>query len=571
MDKLIKYIPGFRSGKKYKMVIAIIYYILSLFMVSIGVGYGLFYLAMPFLFFSFVDLIKNKRKSISIKRPLISLMVSFAVFILGMSISPTVDFTEAEGQKIEVNNNNVNEDDIQPVANPDGQDPTSNDSVNKESEEATDNVDDGDSTNDETDNKDSDELKDNGDGDSGSDQSDPNTEDGEINSIEVSQTPDNVPDKASDKFEVHFIDVGQGDASLIISGGETMLIDGGNPKDSSLIYAYLKKHGIEHIDYIVNTHPHADHVGGLAGALNYATVGKAFSSVTSYDTRAFNSYVKYLNEQNINIIVPKAGDNFKLGSASVHILSGSKNFNDPNNDSIVLKVTYGSTSFLFTGDSEREAEQALLDSGANLSSTVLHVGHHGSDTSTTYPFLREIMPEYGVISVGSKNTYGHPTDGVLSKLRDADVKVLRTDMQGDIIFTSNGSSLSFTTERNTNVDTLASVSKDKPTSAPTPKPSSTTQAKPTETTAPTKEPVTTESSAPETKTPETEVLKATSPPTVVEVPVGSKYILNTSSKKIHYPNCHSVKKMSEKNKKASDQSRDELISSGYDPCGNCNP
>ena len=186
---------------------------------------------------------------------------------------------------------------------------------------------------------------------------------------------------------------------MILCDGEAMLIDGGEASQSSKIYAYLKAHGVDHLEYIVATHAHSDHVGGLSGALNYATVDTALCSVTEYDSDAFRNYVKYLGIQGVSISVPHAGDAFGLGSATVQVLGPQTDYEDPNDSSIVLKVIYGATSFLFTGDAERSAETDILEAGYDLSATVLKIGHHGSDTSTTYPFLREIMPQYAVISV----------------------------------------------------------------------------------------------------------------------------------------------------------------------------
>lgn len=238
--------------------------------------------------------------------------------------------------------------------------------------------------------------------------------------------------KTESSFTIHFIDVGQADASLVICDGKTMLIDGGNAADSDLIYSYLKKLKIKKLDYIVCTHPHEDHVGGLAGALNYAKVGTAFCSMDSYDSKAFNSFVKYLKKRNAEIAIPSAGDEFKLGSATVTILAPINMYDDLNNMSIVLRIEYGDTSFLFMGDAEREEEQDILDAGYELESTVLKVGHHGGETSTTYPFLREVSPKYAVLSVGKDNAYGHPHDNTLSRFKDAEVKVLRTDICRDI-------------------------------------------------------------------------------------------------------------------------------------------
>ena len=251
------------------------------------------------------------------------------------------------------------------------------------------------------------------------------------------------------KLEVHFIDVGQADAALILCDGKTMLIDGGNVGDSNLLYSYLQKKGVRHLDYVVATHAHEDHVGGLAGALSYASVGVALSPVLTYSTKAFSNFVKKVEDNGISLTVPTAGDSFVLGGATVQVLGPVKEYDEPNNTSIVLRVVYGSISFLFTGDMESDAEADLIESGAFLRSTVLKVGHHGSSTSSSYRFLREVNPLYGVISVGTDNDYGHPHEEVLSRYRDAEVKLYRTDLQGDIVCTSDdGKTLRFETRKN---------------------------------------------------------------------------------------------------------------------------
>jgi len=315
-------------------------------------------------------------------------------------------------------------------------------------------------------------------------------------------------------FAVHYIDVGQGDCALILCDGAAMLIDGGESDQSSKIYAYLKEHGIDMLDYLVATHGHSDHIGGLSGALNYAKVGTALCPVTSYDSKAFNNLVKYLEKQGCGLTVPKAGDSFRLGSALVEIMGPQEDYEEANDTSIVLKVTYGQTSFLFTGDAERTAEADILDAGCDVSATVLKVGHHGSDTSTSYPFLRAVMPEYAVIQVGSGNSYGHPTEDTLSRLRDADVTVYRNDLQGTIVCTSDGKSVSFQVEKG-------------------------------EGTAADQNPAS----------------EAGENGNII-------FIGNKNSEIFHRPSCSNLP--AEKNR-VYFISRQEVVQSGYQPCGNCDP
>ena len=323
-------------------------------------------------------------------------------------------------------------------------------------------------------------------------------------------------------FEVHYLDVGQADASLIVCEDQAMLIDAGNAADSSLIYTYLKDHGIEHLNYIISTHPHEDHVGGLAGALNYASVDVAYSPVTEYDSRAFSSFVKYLDAQDVTITVPSPGDTFTLGSATAQIIGPIIASDDPNNMSIVCRIEYGDTSFLFTGDAEREEELEILETSYALESTVLKVGHHGSSSSTTYPFLRAVHPVYAVISVGADNTYGHPTDATLSKLRDADVTVYRTDLQGTIICRSDEKTVTFSTEKQGNGNQNPAQS-------------------------------------------------STGTSDGSEHSLSNSYVLNVRSHKFHLPACASVGQMSEKNKEVFSGTRAEVIAKGYEPCGVCQP
>lgn len=253
--------------------------------------------------------------------------------------------------------------------------------------------------------------------------------------------PTTAPLADGSQLQILFIDVGQADSALLTCDGSTMLIDGGNVGDGQKIYSILTERKIETLDYVVCTHAHEDHVGGLASALTAATANTVFSPVTDYDSKAFKNFAERVE----TITVPKVGDSFMFGSALVEILACDPDASETNNTSIVLKVTYGETSFLFTGDAEHSVEDTILDSGYDPSANVLKVGHHGSSSSTSYRFLNEVMPQYAIISVGEDNSYGHPEDEVLSRLRDADVTVYRTDLDGDILCTSDGKQVTIST------------------------------------------------------------------------------------------------------------------------------
>ena len=262
--------------------------------------------------------------------------------------------------------------------------------------------------------------------------------------------PVNLPEGSY--FEVHFLDVGQGDASLILCDGEAMLIDGGNSEESSFIYSYLENHNITHLKYIIGTHPDADHIGGLSGALNYADADIAYCSEEEYDTATFYNFKKYLGKNEITLQVPKAGTELTLGSATGKIIGPISTEAEGNNDSLMIRLEYGNTSFLFTGDAEWEEEEEVLASDYKVRSTVLKVGHHGSKYSSSRDFLEAVYPKYGVISAGKDNSYGHPHPSLLSRMEQEDILLFRTDLQGTILCTSDGQTVSFSVEKNLDAD-----------------------------------------------------------------------------------------------------------------------
>ena len=344
---------------------------------------------------------------------------------------------------------------------------------------------------------------------------------------------------------VTWLDVGQGDAAVIQCGGQAMLIDGGKPEKSSYIYAWLQQHGLSYLDVIVATHVDADHIGGLSGALNYASVGTAYCPETTGTTKTFQSFVKYLAKRDRSITVPTAGETFPLGGTQVQILGPLHSAEDSNDNSIVLKVSFGATSFLFTGDAERAEEQDLLSAGVNLQSTVLKVGHHGSDTSTSYPFLRAVAPQYAVISVGAGNSYGHPTEAVLSRLRDAGVTTFRTDLQGEIIAISDGQTVNFSTAKNASAETLANAGAGQNAAGA--------------------------GAAGGAAVASGNAGGGNEGGVAGAVTTSGSYVLNTNTHKFHLPSCSSVETISPKNRKDVNESREQIISEGYAPCKRCNP
>ena len=257
-------------------------------------------------------------------------------------------------------------------------------------------------------------------------------------------------------LRVDYVDVGQADFIVVECDGVFMTIDGGNVEDSQLVYSYLQERGIKKVETVVITHAHEDHCGGVSAILKAVTAETVYCPVTEYDTKAFRNVVSAARTQGLEITVPVVGEIFTVGSAQVQVIGPVKSYDNTNDTSIVLRLTYGERTFLFTGDAETASEYDIMDAGFDVSADVLKVGHHGSSTSTSYVWLKAVAPTYAIISSNrtEEPDYNHPHEEVVSRLRDEDAIVYRTDLQGTITCITDGRDIAFTVTRNPDADTL---------------------------------------------------------------------------------------------------------------------
>lgn len=244
---------------------------------------------------------------------------------------------------------------------------------------------------------------------------------------------------------VTFIDVGQGDATLIQTNDGNMLIDGGLRSAYEHILSILDQRGVTELAYVVATHPHADHIGGLTPLIsnnNGINVQTVLMPNVVHTTRTYENFLEALIDGNITVREPYPGKQLALGDAIFTVLApNSSGYNSLNNYSIVLHMTHGENSFLFAADAERESEEEILATFDDISADVLRVGHHGSRTSTTPDFLASIAPRYAIISAGYENRYGHPHSVVIERLYSSVERIFRTYVYGDITMTSDGTSI----------------------------------------------------------------------------------------------------------------------------------
>lgn len=341
--------------------------------------------------------------------------------------------------------------------------------------------------------------------------------------------------------QLHFIDVGQGLSVLIESDGHFLLFDGGDRKASSLVVSYLQDQGVETLDYVIASHYDADHLNGVVGALNAFQVSQVLAPDYEADTKVFQSFQSAIKEKEIPLSHPAPGDSFTLGNASFTVLAPQdKSYQNANDYSIAVRLTAGDMSFLITGDAEVESEAEMVRSGLPLESTVYVAGHHGSASSSSWDFLQKAVPEYTVISCGAGNSYGHPHVETMEKLEAMEIPVFRTDIQGTITVSTDGTSLTWSAEPCN--DYSSGDPNDKP-------------ARPAGSDKP---------AQPAEMLPEQGVQENGS----------HTYILNTNSKLIHMPDCKSAADMNEKNKQTwSGTSYEKCLEEhpGYRGCKSCVP
>lgn len=370
------------------------------------------------------------------------------------------------------------------------------------------------------------------------------------------QREEQMPDGT---LSVTFLDVGQGNAVLVEQGGAYMLIDGGNRDYSSFVVSYLKEQGVEELAYVIASHYDADHLNGVVGALHAFSCGQVLAPDYVTDTRVYESFERVIKEQDIALAYPAVGDTYTLGDASFTVVCPKAyDPKEDNDNSVGIRLVYGDTSFLICGDAGKAEEQAMLDAGVTLDSDVYLASHHGSEGSSSEAFMRAVSPTAVVISAGAGNSYGHPTRTVLDRVKACGAALYRTDLQGTITVTSDGTSLSWSVDATQDYrdgDEVAAGAAD--------------------TTGTSVAADTADSAAQASVAADTagSAAQASGGKTAAggTADVTGEYVLNTNTKKFHRPSCSSVAQMSPENKAAFSGSREELIAAGYDPCKRCNP
>lgn len=251
-----------------------------------------------------------------------------------------------------------------------------------------------------------------------------------------SHNPINLSKDELKGIKITYFDVGQADSILIQTNNENMLIDAGNNSDGSNLVAYLKNEEINNFKYVVGTHAHEDHVGGMDDIIYNFNIEHFYMPDVISTTKTFEDILDALENKQVRFETPNIDDTFNLGEATIKVIYIGKDSNNLNNTSIVLKLKYKNAEFLFMGDLEKDIEKQLLDK--DIKADILKVGHHGSNTSSSKEFIEKVKPSISIISVGNNNKYNHPTKSTLDILNKNNSRVLRTDELGTIIVTSDG-------------------------------------------------------------------------------------------------------------------------------------
>lgn len=308
-------------------------------------------------------------------------------------------------------------------------------------------------------------------------------------------------------LSVHFIDVGQADSILITAGDDAMLVDAGTNDAAETVVDYLKRVGVKRLDYVIGTHPHEDHIGGLDAVIDAFSVETVIMPRVQHNTKTFEDVLDSVAAKELKITAPTVGTTYELGGGYFTVLGPSRDHGDELNDwSVSIKLVFGETSFVMCGDAETGGEADIIATGIDLRADVLKLGHHGSSTSTSDEFLEMVSPKAVVICCGKDNSYGHPHRETMEKIAGLDV--YRTDTMGTVVAKSDGETITWNC-----------------------------QAERTE------------------KTESSEV----------------SYILNTNTKKFHLPECNGAEDIKADNREDTEMSRDAVIAAGYEPCGRCKP
>ena len=252
-------------------------------------------------------------------------------------------------------------------------------------------------------------------------------------------------------LQVYFIDVGQADAIMIRVKDEYVLIDAGNNSDGPLLVDYFQDLGITEFQYVIGTHPHEDHIGGMDDIISNFSIENFYMPDVITTTKTFEDVLDALDSKQVELETPQIGDTFNLGDAIFEVMHISDDDSDLNNTSIVLKLTYGNNKYLFMGDATDSVEKDIINDDNDIEADVIKIGHHGSKYSSTAEFIKKVNPEYAIISVGQNNSYDHPSTSTIDLLESNNIQIYRTNVDGTIISSSDGNTITFRTEQ-TNTD-----------------------------------------------------------------------------------------------------------------------